>query len=169
MKWIGLGYSVPAEPSKNRVYVWRKLKELGACYFKQGVAILPANTQSMAKFSTLAAKIRDMGGDATLVHMQFVDPRDEAETIERFRRQSENEYQELLRDCAAVVSGIREIVDPAERRERIAKVVKRLGRAKSRDFFHSQSRDELTGAFEELAGDMAGVTDEIGRQIRGLF
>ena len=30
VKWIGLGYNLPVNPSKNRVYVWRKLKEMGA-------------------------------------------------------------------------------------------------------------------------------------------
>jgi len=28
--WIVLTYRVPREPSANRVYVWRKLKQLGA-------------------------------------------------------------------------------------------------------------------------------------------
>ena len=101
--WLGLGYNVPVNPSKNRVYVWRKLKDFGAGYFKQGVAILPKSPQNMAKFNSLAAKIREMGGDATLVELRFVEPRDEAETVERFQRQSENEYQELIRDCATLV------------------------------------------------------------------
>lgn len=26
IRWLALGYSVPVNPSKNRVYVWRKLK-----------------------------------------------------------------------------------------------------------------------------------------------
>ena len=39
LRWLALGYSVPVNPSKNRVYVWRKLKEYGAEYFKQGVAV----------------------------------------------------------------------------------------------------------------------------------
>ena len=33
LRWLALGYSVPINPSKNRVYVWRKLKEYGAEYF----------------------------------------------------------------------------------------------------------------------------------------
>lgn len=50
IRWLALGYSVPVNPSKNRVYVWRKLKEYGAEYFKQGVALLPYNRQSYTKF-----------------------------------------------------------------------------------------------------------------------
>ena len=49
ISWLGLGYNVPVNPSKNRVYVWRKLKEFGASYFKQGVAILPKNQSPKCK------------------------------------------------------------------------------------------------------------------------
>ena len=57
IRWLALGYSVPVNPSKNRVYIWRKLKEYGAEYFKQGVAILPYNRQSYTKLKHLQAKI----------------------------------------------------------------------------------------------------------------
>ena len=39
IRWLALGCSVPVNPSKNRVYIWRKLKEYGAEYFKQGVSL----------------------------------------------------------------------------------------------------------------------------------
>ena len=51
IRWLALGYSVPVNPSKNRVYIWRKLKEYGAEYFKQGVAVLLNSAQSMQLFS----------------------------------------------------------------------------------------------------------------------
>lgn len=60
--WLALSYNVPINPSKARVYVWRKLKEIGAEYFKQGVALLPNTAQSMQQFSALAQKIRQLGG-----------------------------------------------------------------------------------------------------------
>lgn len=168
--WLGLGYNVPVNPSKNRVYVWRKLKEYGAGYFKQGVAILPKNPQSAAKFGTLAAKIREMGGEATLVELRFVEQRDEEETIARFCRQSENEYRELLRDCAGLLASIREnLLAPTERTEHLRKMVKRYGKVKSRDYFRSGSHAEIAGKLNELAGDMAHVTDEIGKQLRGML
>ena len=31
IRWLALGYSVPVNPSKNRVYIWRKLKVLLSC------------------------------------------------------------------------------------------------------------------------------------------
>lgn len=168
--WLGLGYHVPVNPSKNRVYVWRKLKEFGAGYFKQGVAILPHTAQSMAKFQNLALKIREMGGEATLVELRFLEPRDEAETIARFQRQSASEYQELIRDCATLMADIRRGLFPADQRsEHLRRIVKRYGKVKGRDYFQSRSRTDIAEGLEELAGDMARVTDEIGRQLKSML
>jgi hypothetical protein len=168
--WLGLGYNVPVEPSKNRVYVWRKLKEFGAGYFKQGVAILPNTAQSMAKFQELAAKIRDMGGEATLVELRFFEPRDEAETVARFQRQSESEDQELIRDCAVIMVDIRRgLFPPSERSEHLRRIARRLGKVKSRDYFRSRSQVYIADGLEDLVGDVARITDEIGRQFRSLL
>ena len=87
LRWLALGYSVPINPSKNRVYVWRKLKEYGAEYFKQGVALLPYTRTSYTKFKYLSGKILEMGGEASIVEMKFLDPADEQEVIYRFRAQ----------------------------------------------------------------------------------
>jgi hypothetical protein len=39
--WVLLVYRLPREPSRHRVAVWRKLRDLGALYLKDGVAALP--------------------------------------------------------------------------------------------------------------------------------
>ena len=95
IRWLALGYSVPVNPSKNRVYIWRKLKEYGAEYFKQGVAILPYNRQSYTKLKHLQAKILEMGGEASIVEMKFLDPKDEREMVSRFRKQALEELSQL--------------------------------------------------------------------------
>ena len=107
IRWLALGYSVPVNPSKNRVYVWRKLKEYGAEYFKQGVALLPYNRQSYTKFKYLSAKILEMGGEASIVEMKFLDPKDEREVVSRFRTQALEELSQLKQDCAQVLSELK--------------------------------------------------------------
>ncbi len=164
--WLALGYNVPANPSKNRVYVWRKLKEMGAGYFRPGVALLPKHPQSMAQFRGLAAKIRDMGGDASIVEMRFCDPRDEAETIERFRSQSEIEYRELIRDCADLLENIHKNLFPDDQRsEQVKRVIRRYGKARARDYFKAGSRSALASTLDELAEDIG----DLGKQIRGIL
>ena len=107
IRWLALGYSVPVNPSKNRVYIWRKLKEYGAEYFKQGVAILPYNRQSYTKLKHLQAKILEMGGEASIVEMKFLDPKDEREMVSRFRKQALEELSQLKEDCAQVLERLR--------------------------------------------------------------
>ena len=107
IRWLALGYSVPVNPSKNRVYIWRKLKEYGAEYFKQGVAILPYNRQSYTKLKHLQAKILEMGGEASIVEMKFLDPKDEREMVSRFRKQALEELSQLKEDCAQVLEQLR--------------------------------------------------------------
>ncbi len=122
MIWLALGYNTPAELSKHRVYVWRKLKDFGAGAFRPGVALLPAGAESMAKFRALAAKINDMGGDAVIAELKFCDSADEAETVARFRQNSESEYREIMRDSRRLSS-----LGQHERDELLKKLAKRYG------------------------------------------
>ena len=39
--WLLLIYKVPPNPTANRVYVWRKLKQLGALLLHDAVWVLP--------------------------------------------------------------------------------------------------------------------------------
>lgn len=84
LNWLALGYNIPPDPSKNRVYVWRKLKSYGAEYFKQGVAVLPMNEENLSRFQALRGKIISMGGEATLVTMQFLYAAEERRLMQKF-------------------------------------------------------------------------------------
>ncbi len=169
MTWLALGYNVPANPSKSRVYVWRKLREFGAGYFKQGVALLPKNAQSLQQFRALAGKIREMGGDATLAELRFLEAADEQRTIRQFREQVRDEYRELARDCLALADILRQNLWADGHSERLRKVLARYGKVKSRDFFKSGPGADLTPLLDELAGDIAHVTGELSRQLRKLL
>ncbi|MCL2034911.1 MAG: hypothetical protein FWG94_09295 [Oscillospiraceae bacterium] len=160
--WLALGYHAPANPSRNRVYVWRKLKECGSEYFRPGVAILPDNQTSRAKFMLLAAKIREMGGDAVMAELRFLDPKDEAETIQRFKSHSEKEYREFVRESRGLSS-----LPPDARDELLKKLKKRYGMVRSRDFF--SSGDSIIEGLSDLADDMERVAAGLGRQLRHML
>ena len=40
-EWIAINYTLPREPSRIRVSVWRKLKKIGAVSIQQSMWILP--------------------------------------------------------------------------------------------------------------------------------
>jgi hypothetical protein len=48
------------------VYIWRKLKRIGAIFFQDAVWVLPNNPRTEEQFQWLAAEIIENGGEATL-------------------------------------------------------------------------------------------------------
>lgn len=65
-KWLLLLYRLPTEPSALRVYIWRKLKRLGALLVLDSTWVLPDTPRTLEHFQWLAAEIIEMGGEAQL-------------------------------------------------------------------------------------------------------
>jgi Protein ChrB, N-terminal len=65
-KWILLTYKIPSEPSARRVYIWRKLKRMGALLHQDSCWILPSNPHTREQLQWLSAEIIEMGAEATL-------------------------------------------------------------------------------------------------------
>lgn len=64
--WLLFLYKVPHEPSSHRVYVWRKLKRLGAVLLHDSAWVLPMTPNSQEQFRLLATEIARIGGDSLL-------------------------------------------------------------------------------------------------------
>ncbi len=64
--WLLFLYKVPNEPSSYRVYVWRKLKRIGALLLHDSAWALPMSSRSLAQFQELATEIAKLGGDSLL-------------------------------------------------------------------------------------------------------
>jgi hypothetical protein len=64
--WLLFLYKVPHQPSSHRVYVWRKLKHLGAVLLHDSVWALPMSSRRLAQLQELAAEIANLGGDSLL-------------------------------------------------------------------------------------------------------
>jgi hypothetical protein len=71
--WLLLSYKVPREPSARRVYVWRKLKKLGAAALGDSVWALPSAPHIREQFRWLASEIEEMGGETTLWEARLLD------------------------------------------------------------------------------------------------
>lgn len=166
MLWLSLGYQVPIQPSKNRVYIWRKLKEYGAVYYRQGVVLLPMTQSSLTKFMTLSAKIKAMGGESSLAELRFLDKEDEKKMIAQFQAQSQKEYMDLFHEVQKLhldtMSG-HNWVDAKKRLER------RMKQVRSRDYFSSRRRAEVTENMEELLQDMSHAASDLSSWFSSLF
>lgn len=167
MLWLAMSYNIPIRPSKIRVYVWRKLREMGAGYFKQGVAILPHTKENLIQVRALAAKIRELGGEAALVELRFLDEIDEVRQILAFKKQSENEFRALLLDFAKLYEEAQGCFSSSrEERERIRR---RYTKVKSRDFFNIEEDLDLEGASRELLAGFKKSTQDLCQLMARFF
>lgn len=99
--WLLLVYKVPSEPSARRVYVWRKLKRVGAILLHDSAWVLPATPRTREHLQWLSAEILEMGGEALLWDAAPLIT-GQADSIQKqFQEQTENSYREILTALAA--------------------------------------------------------------------
>src|SRR5689334_9656591 len=65
-RWLVFVHQLPAQPSKGRVKVWRRLQQIGAVAVKNAVHVLPNNAQSREDFEWLRTEVVALGGEATI-------------------------------------------------------------------------------------------------------
>ena len=96
--WLLLVYKVPSEPSARRVYVWRKLKRLGAVLLHDAVWVLPANARTRENLQWLAAEINEMEGEALLWESHLSLSGQDEMLAQQFTAIVEAEYRVILAD-----------------------------------------------------------------------
>jgi hypothetical protein len=95
--WLLLLYKVPNEPSARRVYVWRKLKGLGAILLHDSAWVLPATPHTREKLQWLAAEISEMeGGEAMLWEAQHSFTGQPNTLEQQFTEAVERVYRDIL-------------------------------------------------------------------------
>lgn len=95
--WMLLIYKVPNEPSARRVYVWRKLKAMGAILIQDSAWALPATPRTRERMQWLATEIRDMeGGMASLWEAQEVFTGQSAGLVQMFTAAVDAVYEDML-------------------------------------------------------------------------
>lgn len=135
--WLLLVYRIPREPTAGRVFVWRKLKQLGAIALQDAVWVLPQSPRTQEQFHWLAAEVTELKGEAMLWEAEQLYATN-TETLRRqFTEPVETEYRQIM---AAL-----------KRKDRdLAALSKRFQEAHTRDYFASelgrQTRDKLLTA-----------------------
>ncbi|HJS08469.1 MAG TPA: Chromate resistance protein ChrB [Pirellulales bacterium] len=95
-RWIVLTYRVPRKPSACRVYVWRKLKKLGAISLQDAAWVLPATAKTQEHFQWLAAEIAELGGEARIWSGTLLLEFGDQPLRQQFLAQVEVEYNAIL-------------------------------------------------------------------------
>ena len=95
MKWILLQYELPNEPSKYRVWVWRRLKKQSAYKLIDGLYCLPFSDNSLERFNWICVEIEKMGGKAMLWASEALLPGQEEEITQQQSKIVEQRYKLL--------------------------------------------------------------------------
>src|SRR5579883_2508963 len=100
VRWLQLAYKVPSEPSQKRVWVWRRLQNLGAYALQNSVYLLPFSEEVEKHFHKLAEDIRGMGGDASIFAVVALDENDERRILQTLLEARNGEYNTVASLCA---------------------------------------------------------------------
>lgn len=169
MKFWALSYSLPANPSRYRVAVWKALKELGAVYLQPAVAVAPQREGMRQALLDIQRQVRTNGGQAALLTMEYEAAADEAALVEAFRAARVEEYAAIADDARRLEAqldweesrhahGI-----PPEEMHRYAleagRLARRLATARAHDFFEAAGGSEAQAALDAVAGRLPEQTD----------
>jgi hypothetical protein len=94
--WLQLLYKIPRSPTSHRVYVWRKLKKLGAILLHDSVWCLPSTPRTLEHFQWLVVEIEELAGEAMLWESRLVLGGKDEMIIKRFIEQVNVGYIEIL-------------------------------------------------------------------------
>lgn len=95
-RWLLLIYRIQAGSSSRRTYVWRQLRQLGAVYLQQAVAVLPDRPELRAGLDQLGGRIRTGGGEVSLLETASPSAAWEEDLVARFNLARNAEYDEII-------------------------------------------------------------------------
>jgi ChrB-like protein len=124
MNWLILHYKLPAQPSALRVYVWRKLKKLGAVFLNDSVWVLPDTSRAAEQMQWLSTEIQEMQGDVNLWRSNLIMGKPEESLVAEFTEQVDKEYNHILKKLE-------------RKNPDIAELSHRYRQISDRDYFHS--------------------------------
>ena len=142
-----LVYRIPREPSRHRVAVWRKLRDLGALYLQDGVAALPEDAVTREQLEWLQLRVREAGGEATLWEGRPGTVAEEAELVGAFRTSREEAYRAIVAEADRVRRKV-EMGGGTALSEQLAKLERRFRAERRRDYFRSPLRTEAAAALK---------------------
>jgi ChrB-like protein len=123
--WLLLHYKLPNKPSALRVYIWRKLKRLGAILLTDAVWVLPDLPRTAEQIQWLAAEIEEMGGSAFYWRASSLLDAQEESILRQFQEQVDAVYSDLLKQLE-------------KSRPDLQEISRGYQLAASQDFFHSR-------------------------------
>jgi hypothetical protein len=167
MRWVLLVYRIPREPSRHRVAVWRKLRDLGALYLQDGVAALPEDAVTREQLEWLQLRVREAGGEATLWEGRPGTAADEVGLVEAFRSSREEAYRTIIAEADRMRRKAQ--MGGGALLEKLGKLEREFRVERRRDYFRSPLRVEAAQALKaarEAVRASEGLSGVLGTERR---
>jgi oligoendopeptidase F len=98
-EWLCINFTMPKEPSRVRVSVWRKLKRCGSVNIGQSIWVLPFNDEHFNIFKEIAKEVKENYGQAFIMKTDFIQDQNDKPIIDYFNNARNEEYKEFLDKC----------------------------------------------------------------------
>lgn len=134
-------YKVPNKPSANRVYVWRKLKKLGAVSPQDSLFILPKTHRNLENLQWIAEEIKEMNGESYLFEGDSIGFNKNEELIDKFNENVNSLYRDVLSDIDSKT---------VKNSDELRRIFARYKDIKQKDFFNSSLGKEIFEKLKEL-------------------
>ncbi len=149
-EWLLLNFTLPREPSRVRVSVWRKLKKHGSASIGQSMWLLPVSEKHMAVFTGIANEITQNNGTAYILRVRFVGDVGSEDIIGKFNTARNEEYREFLDTCGDFFHEIEKetqrenftYAELEENEDEYSKLTVWLEKIVGRDFFDASLKSE---------------------------
>lgn len=168
-EWIILNYTLPKEPSRIRVSIWRRLKKQGTISIGQSMWILPYEEEHVNFFMELSKEIDQNQGVSFLIRSSFLNEKQSDGIIEEFNLARDNEYTEVLEKCADFFREIEKEIkrenftfaEIEENEYEYNKLIDWYRNIKRRDFFGASLRSRAEQELDRCGLDL----EEFSRKI----
>jgi hypothetical protein len=175
--WLMLNYTLPKEPSRVRVSVWRKLKKKGSISIGQSMWILPISDNHLTFFREVSTEITQNKGTAFLLTSTFLTDTNKVDVIGLFNKARDEEYLEFLDKCEDFFKEIEKETaienfsfgELEENEEEYKKLGEWLQKIVERDFFSSslriQAEQQVTNCqllLEEFSNKVYSTSEDEG-------
>ena len=176
-KFLAFSYKIPSEPSKNRVYFWRTIKDLGAVYLQHGIILLPKNEEILNKLQELRYEVIKLKGRATVSEISFINEDDKNDIMFEFEKLRKEEYEELSKECEKIIREInREIENKKfkfseleENEEELEKIKRWFKKIVMRDYYNISEREIAVEKIKSAEIKLQRYSEEVCKRENSKF
>jgi hypothetical protein len=168
-EWLMLNFTLPKEPSRVRVSVWRKLKKYGSVSIGQSMWLLPLSDKNIGIFNEISNEITQNNGNAYIVKADFIDTVSSNDVVSMFNKARDEEYKEFLGKCEDFFGEIEKETarenfsfgELEENEEEFNKLAEWFKKIAVRDFFNAPQK----AVSEQKLGKCKQLLDEFSDKV----